>query len=280
MANKLLFCENNYTYYLDLVKQSGLPYAVEQTNYTLKIISDFVNVYFMQNVMSMQSFAAFAKIKSDIKKQGLVPPQIIKSDLDYYNFNATEIIRKSPSTIYNVDLKSAYANVLKNMGVISEPTFLYLSKLNKKDRLAAVGMLASCKYVFLYNKNSEPYQFKKIENDLTGFFYLCVLEVQKIMSELKQRIGSNYLFYWVDGIYFYGDLPKKRVTDYLDEIKYPYSFDVLNNFSVVDTEKESRIYFEKTGEKKYFSIPKPDDKLKKDVINAMIPKKINKLAKK
>jgi len=50
--------------------------------------------------------------------------------------------------IFNIDIKSAYATILKNDGLITQKTFDFINRLPKQERLTAVGMLAGKKNIF------------------------------------------------------------------------------------------------------------------------------------
>ena len=146
---KLLFDETNYQMYMKFIHSAKIPYTITRSNYTLKIESEILNVHFMQNVMSKKAFMCGAMVQADLKKSGVEMPEINRAELDYFSFNIPDILRKKEGeTIYNIDIKSAYANALNVNKLLSEKTYNYLCSLSKKDRLAAVGMLASRKDVF------------------------------------------------------------------------------------------------------------------------------------
>lgn len=264
---KSFFSEDNYIKYLELCKASKMPFIIEQSNYTLKIQSEFINVQFMQNMMSKRAFIAYQKIKSDISKSGLVPPEIDRRELKYYKFEIPNRLKQSSKTIYNIDIKSAYATVLKNHLIISPKTFAYLSSLHKQDRLASVGMLAGRKNIFEYTNGGELKSYSKKENELANFFYFAVLQTQYIMQGIQSLLGRDFLFYWVDGVYFENENRKDEVFKYLSEKGYKYSFDILQDFSVMETGKLHRLFFKKEGEEKTFTIPKPDNEIARKVID-------------
>jgi hypothetical protein len=212
--------------------------------------------------MSNRAFAAAAKIKSDIVKRNIEPPEIDKRGLRYFDFNS-KYIKTVSGDVYNIDLKSAYAHVLFNKGIASPDTFAYLSKIDKIDRLAACGMLASVKYIFEHNEHDEIIRHEIAENPLHPYFYICVKEVGVIMRKLIELIGRGYLMYWVDGIYFDNLRNIDKVTDYLKSIHYPHSFEILKDF----TANDKYVSYIKDGKLKQINVPKPNSEVNRFLID-------------
>lgn len=264
---KSLFNENNYTLYLEMIKTAKVPFTIKQSNYTLDIESDFLNIQFMQNIMSEKAFIANQMIKGDIKRFNIVPPEIDREMIKYYAFNIPKKLQAAKNTVYNIDIKSAYATVLLNHHVITDKTFNYLCHVQKKDRLAAIGMLAGRKNIFHYDKNAEVIEFEITENPLSNFFYFCIYHVERIMDAIRAAIGNSFLFYWIDGIYF--DNPDKAplIMQILRENQYKYSFDTLTDFIYKEHEKRFIIYYKKDGEQKTFNVPKHNSTVAKEIIN-------------
>lgn len=112
-------------------------------------------------------------------------------------------------------------------GIISEGTFKYLSDLPKKDRLSSVGMLASKKTEYVF-KNGEPVSCEDKTSEYAGFFFYAAKRTFEIMQELKVILDNNYLFTWVDCIYFKpSEEAMSEAMIYLDSIGFPHSPEVL-----------------------------------------------------
>ena len=90
---KTLFDENNYKWDLQLCEIAYLPYTVTESNYTLKIESDFLNKYYLQNIRSGFAFAVGKMIVKDILSTGLTAPTTNKGDLKYFDFNVPEKLK-------------------------------------------------------------------------------------------------------------------------------------------------------------------------------------------
>ena len=222
------------------------------SNYTTKIESDAVRRKYVYTMQSNQTFAAFAKIKRDCKTQ--TPPNIIKEELVYFEHdfkNSCQIDR-----VFNIDLKSAYAAILFNKGIIKEDSFSYLSRLPKHDRLAAVGMLAAKKRTFGFSKYGEIKVLEHTISPLENFFYYAVKETYAIMSVLKMILEDKYLFTWVDGIYFLPDMRKLiKCEDYLRSINMKYSEEILTDWHIRVVKGAVKLWFIKEGKVKQFCLP-------------------------
>lgn len=222
------------------------------SNYTTKIESDILERKYVYSMQSNQCFAAYAKLKKDVKDK--VPPRIFKSELVYFehDFRDSCIIEK----VFNIDLKSAYATILFNEGVITADTFNYLSRLPKHDRLAAVGMLASKKKTFHFAKGGEIRTYESTVSALENFFYFAVDQTHKIMTVLKSILGPSYLFTWVDGIYFTPDIDRLiECEDYLRSIRFRYSEEILFDWNVRVVKGAVKLFFIKEGKVKSFCLP-------------------------
>jgi hypothetical protein len=263
---KTLFVEDNYKNYLELCASSGLPYRIIESNYTLSIESDFCNVTFMQNVMNKKAFIAGAKIKRDIKNTGLEPPEFDEGEMTYFNFAPIPELINCPKTIYNIDIKSAYANVLNNHSLILPETFNYMKTLIKKDRLACVGMLASSKDIYECLGNEELEYHNEIK-DTKNWFYFCVNIINKIMEKIKKAIKS-FLFYWVDGLFFHDKKEADLIMNILDELGYNYSFEVCTEFVYSDEGKQQKLkYYKSDGTLKVLTLPKKNNDVDKFLLD-------------
>lgn len=243
------------------------------SNYAIKIITDEQIINFTQHEQNRQTFAAYAKLKHDLKD--LPKPDVTENDVTYFLHDFREPIYVE--RVVNIDLKSAYANVLLMDNLISKETYSYLKKLAKKDRLSAVGMLASRKEVFEYSRG-EVSDMRTERSEFSPFFFYAVKRVFQIMNELKKICGKSYLFTWVDGIYFLPDPEiKKTCTAYLDKIKFPYSTEMLNEFEVKFLPRSIKVSFlkEKTN-RKYFDLPIPESAFQKLLRNEIFINNKNK----
>jgi len=251
---------------LNYLIKGEFDFELSCSNYTTGIRSDIINMKFVSKKHNPKTFSAFAKLKADLKN--LPIPNITTESVRYFEHD----FRKNcyyPEVI-NIDLKSAYSRILYIDKLISDDTFSYFNGLEKQERLAAVGMLAGRKRIFVFEKG-KPISHKEEVNPMSGFFFYCVKRTQEIMAELKKICEQNYLFTWVDGIYF---LPDKKIVkkceDYLNEIKFLYRIDNLQDFRIIMSNEKPFLTFIKNGELKKFNLPAIQTAFKRIIIDSII----------
>lgn len=228
------------------LEQTECSFELIRSNYTMEVKSQLINEKYVATMQSKQMFAAFAKIKSNVKAKPI--PQITRDELVYYQHNFRESFFSK--IVSNIDLNCAYATVLLNDNIISPETFKYLLRLPKQARLVSVGMLASRKKSFNYQQGVITGYDEKV-SDLSPFFYLAVKRTFEVMTVLKKICGRNYLFTWVDGIYFHPDETiEKECKAYLDSISFGYKNEELKEFQVKFLPRKITLDFKKWNVKK------------------------------
>lgn len=259
------FSEDNYKDFLQFCEATNLPYTLTETNYTITITSEFCNVKFAPT-MQKAAFIAGAMVKRDIIATGLEPPDLMSESLQYFDFAATEELIKERDKMYNIDIKSAYASVLWNHGLITDRTRRYMKKLSKKNRLACVGMLASRKDHYQMVGREVTSKSKEV-NSMSNWFYFCVNRTNEIMMKCKEIAGESFLFFWVDGIFLSDYSKVKPVSDYLRSIGYRYSFDLCTNIKYSENDNISKLRYNKGEEVKELFLPKKNDEIDSFLIN-------------
>jgi len=243
-----------------------MDFILTSSNYTTQVEHGDIKEKFVQTMQSNRTFACFAKLKSQIKDKPV--PDIDKNSLIYFHHDFKSDIYID--TVYNIDLKSAYATILYNDKFIDKKTFEYIMSSTKQERLASVGMLASRKKVFQF-KSGSPISEEEIVSEKSGFFFHAVKRTYDIMSDLKKVCGNDYLYTWVDGIYF---LPNDEVKDWcvrhLEKYNFRCSFDVLTEFEVKVREDNTLVTFKKDGKRKVFNLPSPMSEFKRIMIDAVL----------
>jgi hypothetical protein len=237
---------------IDLHKTVNIPFACSVTNYTTHLESELRNILFQKEHRSTQMFAAYQYLKKDIEGKNL--PHVDPDKLRYYinGFNGNQIYSDK---IYNIDLKAAYATILFNKGILSKKTYRYLMRLPKIERLVSVGMLASRKNTFHFNNNGRIIAETEVISPYSNFFFAAVKETYDIMNEAKVILGNDFLFSWVDGIYFMNRRHKTSLMNFLKARNLKASFSVLKEFEIEMNHEFHRLSYMKDGQKKYFIIP-------------------------
>lgn len=113
------------------------------------------------------------------------------------------------TNVFEADVSHAYYRAAYILGFISKDLYLKIVRTcSKHDRLRLLGSIATKKLWQDY-KEGELTNGETIKDDLLrdAWFKICNY-VDSALLELKDKLGDDFLFYWVDGIYFKYDAPK------------------------------------------------------------------------
>jgi hypothetical protein len=261
----------NVKKYIDLHKALRLEFEMVVSNYTTQIKSRLYEIHFMKNAQSNRTFAAYQKVRNDCIKKEV--PQIEAANVNYF---ATNIFKEDfyADVIYNIDLKAAYATVLLNDGYLTKETYKHLLTLPKMERLACVGMLAGKKVLFKINADGEPTENTTIISPTADYFFYCVQKTFDVMNEARFMLQENFLFSWVDGIYFLDNDNKcySEILSFLENEKFKISFDVLKEFHVKVYKNYYAVSYWKEDKKKFMNVPKQQNSIIKNISNYLLTK--------
>lgn len=248
--------------YLDRFK---IPYKITISNYTVKIETAAQTKLFSTSAKSNVFFAAAAKVKADCKR--FEPPKIEPQQIKYFYYNP--LIKNE--NVNCVDITAAYPTALLNAGYITAETFSYLMKIDKLDRLGAIGMLASKKNIFeIVGGEILDAEFRVSE--LENFFWFCVAEINKTMFEIQALAKEQILLFWVDGIFFNdpdGSL-SDAVVNYLKEKGFNSKKENITNFEIQQKNNVAEITYLKDGKPKILQLPLKSDRVREAVTQAVL----------
>jgi len=249
---------SNLFEFVDILKKAKQNFILENSNYTAKIITEKTEITFTTKNLNTTAFIGANKIKSDIKNfTKNIIPNINAHDLEYYQQNLHE---HKLNYVANFDLTKAYPSILFNDGFISLATFEYLCSIGKTERLASIGMLARKKNIITF-ENGKAKNFEINKKETSPIFYHLVQKTNFIISEIRKLDEINFLFSWVDGIYF--EVKTQNEIDYLNlkinEIcniyNMKFKYELLNNYESYIENNCFRISFWKGDTEKRFTIP-------------------------
>lgn len=259
LENQVFLAAGDITAEIGLIRSLKLPFKISHSNFTTTIETQHFKRSYITEERSTKVFAAKNMIKSDMDffTANEWPADVCKSSLFYDE----KLGACSYDKIYNIDLKNAYASILYIDGFISEKTYKYLLSLRKIDRLISIGIFAAIKKNFYYDSEGRLVDFSVAESETQGIFYWCVRRVNEIMRKCTELIGEDYLFFWVDGIFFRSKEKGEIIGEYLTGLGLKYSFDELLNFKCNNEEgkKYFSLSFEKSGKVKKYNIAKKDN---------------------
>ena len=275
MTQKAILSADVVNQYIDFHKEMKLPFTLTLSTYTARIKSNYCDLYFMKAEQPNRVFCAFNKVKKDVTTQQI--KKIKMASLQYYSSNFKDENFYS-DVIYNVDIKSAYATILYNDGLISKSTFDYLNSLPKMERLASVGMLAGKKNIFTMDADGEVIDEKTEISPTADYFFYCVKRTAEIVNTASKHLGKAFLFSWVDGIYFLQANERASINagniikEYFEDNKFKTSFDILREFEVIGKPDYYNCNFIKKDKKTFINVPRPSHKILKQITEHLLTK--------
>jgi len=248
---------------IEIAQRYGLDFEHKISTYTEQLITGVtaLDYYIINTEQPKAAFMGYQKIKAAVKRCGLEAPDLEAENVKYFDSG----MKEKPQyyqTVLNIDLKAAYPTALYQLGYIDAETYDYILTLNKTARLAACGMLAGRKTVLTY-LNGELEEAREDVSETAGYFFGAAYEVGEILEKMAEIWGKSFLFFWVDGIYI--KMPEKTFN-YTDEWKqtnafllekgYPYTFEILFDFTVEIGQRNTlEVAYEKNKKIKQFKIP-------------------------
>jgi hypothetical protein len=232
----------------------GIPYKLKQGTYTTTLESELGKFKFFSNDFPKRVFMASNMIKKDVK-ESLQAAEIMNTKHIKMNYGSKKdvdnIITKD---VLNIDLTGAYVQALWHTGIIQEKTYQYLLKLPKMERLPAIGMLATS-YVELFYEKGKCVSFKPHRAETSEIFFHLIDEINFVMRDIEYMLGDDYIFHWVDGVFFKKETDNKKiqnVENFLLELDYPYKYESVETFKVRKQEDVVRIEMYKNNKFKRY----------------------------
>lgn len=223
-------------------------FKLTMTNKTAKIESEKEVFFFSDKSFSHKVFPMFQKMKRDIKSSGITAPNVSPSDIDYYKFS--DNLPYQIERAYGYDINKAYAACLFNEGYINLCTMHKLVNMNKKDRLAATGMIATSKQVMFFEKGEIVEVETQEDKELRTVFFHVSKIVGQCLNDVFNEMESEVLFYWVDGIV----LRKPIVSDVFERYGFRIKSENISRWRIIEDEGRKILTFNKDGETKTFKL--------------------------
>ena len=181
-----------------------------------KIIISYLYRKFTDTGGSKILFSLMKELKDMValrKKQiEAAPYSSNPADVHYYAFNrnAIDIMKYDIGTVHTIenvkeaDITKAYYRTALNLDFITQEFHDKCLTIPKNDRLRLIGSLATLKTITYYEAGILKEDKTEIEENpllREAWFKICSY-VDNAMQIFKGCLKENFLFYWVDGIYF------------------------------------------------------------------------------
>jgi len=181
-------------------------------------------------------------------------------DIDYVS-----VLKRDPEIVLDevveIDIDEAYWKTAYQLGVIDDKIYEEGSKENGKisklGRLISLGALAKKEIIYKF-KGSRLYHKEVKRSTLTeNVWYSICKRLADVMNEAKELAGSDFIMYWVDGIYVNkNEATVQIITDTFKK----YGYDVKLKFNLSAKYTDERIFITDLNDNKErpFFIPKKD----------------------
>jgi hypothetical protein len=243
----------------------GKDFTLTKINNSFKLTSDYYGDISSQSNKKLPpvELGFIRRVKnyvvSNMIYENFIDNFYYPQDIDYVS-----VLKRSPDTefeVVEIDIDEAYWKTAHQLGVISDDLYQEGSKENGKisklGRLISLGALAKKEIVYEF-KGSRLYHKEIKRSKLTeNVWYSICKRLADVMNEAKEIAGSDFVMYWVDGIY----VKKNRAV--IDSItkafkKYGYDVKFKENLTVKYTDERVFITDLETNQQRPFFIPKKD----------------------
>jgi hypothetical protein len=183
--------------------------------------------------------------------------QYSEYDIDYIQVNPKIKKEDTFEDLFCLDISSAYWQTAYMLGIVDKKLYNEGMKMGKVVRLASLGSLAKKRTTWEYD-GKYFYRNKPTVSPHSNLWYAICKRVSDVMTKAMLSLGQDFIFYWVDGIYF-KNTPENRLKisslflDYGYECKpEPIEKIVFNNtefkvFYIGDNEESATTFSWEVG---------------------------------
>lgn len=250
-------------------KEHDGNFTLKISNYTASVKAGEHAYFFSEDVIDTKAFRYFQKMNKEVGGEIREIPTNVK----YHDFSGLVNSEETIEEILCIDISSAYLSVLKNEKIISENTFNWINNTSTKNkkaktaRLKSVGMFAKNPMKLIFEKG-EIIEFDQTRNPFAWVFFLACLKTGEAMELCKKELGNDFLFYWVDGIFFRNNKEKiPKILEILKTLGFKSKQENVRNLR----KSEKTLLFNKDGKEKILFLPKTNFEEMKE-IKFTIPK--------
>jgi len=220
-------------------------YVIKVINGNYQLISDLFNSStFKKGSYTTKELIFIKSVKKHILKNDIhlrdefQEKQLYSEDVHY-----VKVAKVPVGIVYDkvceVDIDQAYWETAYQLGIINDTIYANGSKgsISKKARLTALGSLA--KKTYIYKFKGKKVTEREVDKDplLENLWFTICKRVSDVMNDVIKGLGEDFIFYWVDGIYFKHTKKNVQLTMNI----------FLDNGYNAKFKKVNQIYFHDTG---------------------------------
>mgnify|MGYP006272155985 CR=1 FL=1 len=181
----------------------GKSFSLVKSGGTYELVSGLWNEKATSRGFRADDLAFINKVRNYVEKNNIVLNFIDTyykgEDIQYVKVKDYGVGERIEDLIY-IDINSAYWQTAHHLGIISDSLYTQGLETNKIVRLAALGSLAKTREIWNYDGNNLK-KSETIRNPNENLWFAICKRVSDVMIEVVNKIGDDFVFYWVDGIY-------------------------------------------------------------------------------
>jgi hypothetical protein len=243
-------------YYINYFERNKIPFKIYQTLNTAKIVTanevlTYTNKINKLNNYELNLIRKVKKCAENLQDMPSTEAENVKYIDVSKLINTNKVLT---AELFELDLNSAYWENAYNNFFIDKETYLYGQgkKIGKKARLISLGALA--KTTTVQEFDGEIYKdLKPIKTTTKGVFFECANICSLEMNILKIIAENNFLFFWVDAVFFRGVKTREKIETYLQDKGIAYKIYPLEKVKANKKDATITVYSEihKKHERKF-----------------------------
>jgi len=188
----------------------GEAYTIKVVNGNYELISKLFNQKtFKKSEYTTDELTFIKSVRRHIVKNKIyLLPRFQENQLFSDDVHYVKVAQVPRGKVFNnvceVDIDQAYWETAYQLGIISDSIYVKGSKgnISKKARLTALGSLAKKAYQYKFEGDKLVETITDSEPLLENLWFTICKRVSDVMHKVIESLGKEFIFYWVDGIYF------------------------------------------------------------------------------
>jgi hypothetical protein len=197
---------------------------------------DFSNAF-----KSFRELSLMSQFKKQVKANAHKCSAVDVRKIKYFDYSKKTHIGLEPGEVrvfkkcIEIDISAAYLYAFLNYGLIDETLFNKIIALQKFKRLPIMGAIASIKEVSEY-VNGVKVSTEILKNDeLRNAWFFVSLKIDEMLNQCVILSGNDYLFYYVDGIYFNAnEALKNKIINYFKNKNFKSNTVICEKIEVIN----------------------------------------------
>jgi hypothetical protein len=250
------------------LKKNCIPFELTQTMFTKKIECEYGTFNFLETGTALKPRdLAFINIVKKYCTANVKKAFFDRSAIQYIGESKLKKNYNYSKDIYEIDLTGAYWNFAYKEGFISENIYLRGLEVPKLVRLISLGNLAKRSLYLNFDGNEYTGKPEYLKSSETEHIFFKVSELTDILIRKLVIIAKkDFLFYWVDAVFFQGQTSLKNISEYLEseDIKFKVIKidNVIKKENLIITHDEQHIKKDNPTGKREFNFIKRSEPIK------------------